>query len=117
MSPRGDLEIKGLARNKDAIAAFLKSLEFAGGAESGSRLFSNLAYEVQEGSPVTVGRTGPAALTGSTLQSSGIAPGVVSWSMRGNYLPVAALVPPDPAAKPAPGQPAPPPVAAATPMR
>ena len=117
LSPRGDLEIKGLARNKDAIAAFLKSLEFAGGAESGSRLFSNLAYEVQEGSPVTVGRTGPAALTGSTLQSSAIAPGVVSWSMRGNYLPVAALVPPDPAAKPAPGQPAPPPVAAATPMR
>ena len=92
LSPRGDLEIKGLARNKDAIAAFLKSLEFAGGSESGSRLFSNLAYEVQEGSPVTVGRTGPAALTGSTLQSSGIAPGVVSWSMRGNYLPVAALV-------------------------
>ena len=115
LSPRGDLEIKGLARNKDAIAAFLKSLEFAGGAESGSRLFSNLAYEVQEGSPVTAaGRTGPAALTGSTLQASGIAPGIVSWSMRGNYLPVAELVPPDPAAKPAPGKPAAP-VAAATP--
>jgi hypothetical protein len=117
MSPKGDLEIKGLARNKDAIASFLKALEFAGGSESGSRLFSNLTYEVQEGAPAqanVAGRPGAPAITGSTLTSSNVAPGVIAWSLRGNYLPVAGLVPPDPAAKP-PGQP--PGAPAATPVR
>lgn len=55
------VEIKGLARNKDAITSFLRSLEFAGGPESGTKLFSNLAYEVQETALpiiVTAGNTG-----------------------------------------------------------
>ncbi|MEO6589943.1 MAG: hypothetical protein ABIP06_11630, partial [Pyrinomonadaceae bacterium] len=47
--PNGGVELKGLARNKDAVTSFLRSLEFAGGPESGSRMFSNLTYEVQEG--------------------------------------------------------------------
>jgi hypothetical protein len=107
--PSGTIEMKGLARNKDAVAAFLRALEFAGGAESGSRLFTNLAYEVQEGTPQTSipGRTGVPALSGSTLQA---APGIVAWSMRGNYVPVVEFAPPDPNKKPAAAPPpAPPP--------
>lgn len=90
--------MRGLARNKDAIAAFLKSLEFAGGAESGSRLFANLAYEVQEGTPMqaVAGRPPMPGMTGSTLTGSAIAPGVISWSMKGSYLPLAKLAPPEP---------------------
>jgi len=110
MSPKGELEIKGLARNKDAIAQFLKSLEFAGGATSGSRLFGNLAYEVQEGVPQTAStaqRPNIPQMSGSTLTGTTVAPGIVSWTMKGIYLPVAEIAPPDPNAKPAPGAPNP----------
>ena len=108
MSPKGELEIKGLARNKDAIAQFLKSLEFAGGSASGSRLFGNLAYEVQEGvaqTASTAQRPNIPQLSGSTLTGTTVAPGIVSWTMKGIYLPVAEIAPPDPNAKPAPGAP------------
>lgn len=110
LGPAGNVELKGLARNKDAVAAFLKALEFAGGQESGSRLFSNLAYEVQEGTPQTVaGRTAGPTLGGSQIQ--GVAPGIVAWTMRGNYVPMVEFAPPDPNKKPpapapAPAQPA-----------
>lgn len=109
LSPKGELEIKGLAKNKDAIATFLKSLEFAGGAESGTRLFGNLAYEVQEGvaQQPNAQRTGIPQIAGSTLGTTNAAPGVVTWSMKGIYLPVAEIAPPDPNAKPGtPGAPA-----------
>ena len=101
LSPNGDIEMKGLARNKDAITSFLKALEFAGGPESGSRLFSNLAYEVQESvEPTTVaGQQKLPTMTGSVLTANQTAPGVISWSIRGNYLPVAQFSPPDPKAK------------------
>lgn len=103
LNAKGEIEIKGLAKNKDAIATFLKSLEFAGGAESGSRLFGNLAYEVQEGMPqqANVQRAGLPQIAGSTLAGANAAPGVVTWSMKGIYLPAAAIAPPDPNAKPA----------------
>jgi len=103
LSPNGDIEMKGLARNKDAITAFLKALEFAGGPESGSRLFSNLAYEVQESvEPATAaGQQKLPTMTGSVLTANQTAPGVISWSIKGNYLPVAQFAPPDPKAKPA----------------
>jgi len=104
LSPKGELEIKGLAKNKDAIAQFLKSLEFAGGAASGSRLFGNLAYEVQEGVPQTTAtgqRPTIPQMSGSTLTGTNVAPGIVSWTMKGIYLPVAEIAPPDPNAKPA----------------
>jgi hypothetical protein len=110
LNPKGDIEVKGLAKNKDAIAAFLRSLEFAGGAESGSRLFGNLAYEVQEGvaqQTTNAQRPGLPQIPGSTLTANNAAPGVVTWSLKGIYLPVAAIAPPDPNAKPAaPGTPA-----------
>jgi hypothetical protein len=109
LNPKGELEIKGLARNKDAIAQFLKALEFAGGTGSGSRLFGNLAYEVQEGMPqvaATGQRPNIPQMSGSTLTGTTVAPGIVSWTMKGIYLPVAEIAPPDPNAKPAPGQPA-----------
>ena len=108
LNPRGEVEIKGLAKNKDAIATFLRSLEFAGGAESGSRLFGNLAYEVQEGVPQQASsqRPGMPQMPGSTLTATNSAPGVVAWSLKGIYLPVAAIAPPDPNSKPgAPGAP------------
>ena len=109
LGPKGELDIKGLARNKDAIAAFLKSLEFAGGAESGSRLFSNLAYEVQESVPgqtQTPGSNVP-TFASSTLKPTSTAPGIVNWSVKGIYLPVAEIAPPDPKdQKSKPGQPA-----------
>lgn len=111
LDPKGSMEMKGLARNKDAIAAFLKSLEFAGGAESGSRLFANLAYEVQEGVSIQASpnaRPGMPSMAGSTLPSSSIAPGVISWSMRGSFVPMAQFAPPDPAKAAAPNA-APPP--------
>jgi hypothetical protein len=103
LSPNGDLEMKGLARNKDAIASFLKALEFAGGPESGSRLFSNLAYEVQESvEPTTAaGQQKLPTMTGSVLTANQTAPGIISWSIKGNYVPVAEFAPPDPKAKPA----------------
>ena len=101
LGQKGEIEIKGLARNKDAIATFLKSLEFAGGSGSGSRLFGNLAYEVQEGVPqVTTSQQGIPTISGSTLTGTNVAPGIVSWTMKGIYLPVAEIAPPDPTAKP-----------------
>jgi hypothetical protein len=98
-----------LARNKDAIAAFL-NLEFAGGAESGTRLFSNLAYEVQETPAAATADAQPKLPTGSTLGSATAAPGVIVWSIKGNYAPVAEFGP-----KPSPTPGAPAPAAAATP--
>ncbi|HJS50647.1 MAG TPA: hypothetical protein VJ781_01995, partial [Pyrinomonadaceae bacterium] len=105
LTPTGDLEMKGLARNKDAVASFLKAMEFAGGPESGSRLFSNLAYEVQEiGLPSGAqAQVKLPTIAGSTLGSNNaVAPGVVIWSIKGNYLPVAEFNP-KPAIKPGPG--------------
>lgn len=107
--PTGGVEIKGLARNKDAVTAFLRSLEFSGGSQSGSRLFSNLTYEVQEGvaqqqiAP-TGGQSNLPTMAGSNLSGVKPAPGVIAWSIKGNYLPMAEFIPPDPA-KNAPNKP------------
>lgn len=98
--PTGAVEMKGYAKNKDAVAAFLKSLEFAGGPESGSRMFGDLAYEVQEGAPQPVAATGQAPLptmSGSLISSNQLRPGVISWSIKGTYVPVQAFAPPPPA--------------------
>ncbi|HSU26642.1 MAG TPA: hypothetical protein VLI65_11705 [Pyrinomonadaceae bacterium] len=97
--PTGAVEMKGYARNKDAVASFLKSLEFAGGPESGSRMFGNLAYEVQEGAPQPVAATGQAALptmAGSLIAANQIRPGVIVWSIKGTYLPMEEFAPPPP---------------------
>ncbi|MBK6750348.1 MAG: hypothetical protein IPG67_10130 [Acidobacteria bacterium] len=112
LTEKGEVEIKGMARSKDAVASFIKSLEFAGGAESGTRLFSNLAYEVQEVAPVltAAGQVKAPSIAGSTLTNNiAAAPGVVVWSIKGNYLPMAEFGPkPKPATQPAaPGQTAP----------
>jgi hypothetical protein len=40
-------------------------------------------------------------MSGSTLTGTNVAPGIVSWTMKGIYLPVAEIAPPDPNAKPA----------------
>ena len=115
LQPSGAVEMKGYARSKDAVAAFLKSLEFASGPESGSRLFENLAYEVQEGAPqtaVTAGQSQVPTIAGSTIQSGQIRPGVIVWNIKGTYLPVVAFVPPPPAK---PGATPAPPAAAAVP--
>jgi hypothetical protein len=109
LNPSGALELRGLSRNKDAIAVFLKSLEFAGGAESGSRLFGNLAYEVQEGTVQQTPNVPGATLAGATVSNA--PPGVVAWSLRGNYVPMAEFAPPDPNKKPA----VPPPATGAAP--
>lgn len=96
----GTVEIKGLARNKDAVTSFLRGLEFAGGAQSGSKLFSNLTYEVQEGTPPTpAGQNLPPGM--SSTMASNLAPGVVAWSMKGVYVPMVEFIPPDPKKKPA----------------
>jgi hypothetical protein len=96
--------LKGLSRNKDAVASFLKALEFAGGDQSGARLFTDLAYEVQEAAPITAaGQTRVPTLTGTTLGAqTAVAPGVVVWSMRGKYVPLAEFAPKQ-AAPAAPG--------------
>jgi len=103
----GEVQMKGLSRSKDAVAAFLKSLEFAGGAESGSRLFSDLAYEVQElGTTPAAVQTKMPVLNNSTLAAAaGGTAGVVSWSIKGTYLPVKQFAP-KPVTTPAPGAPA-----------
>jgi hypothetical protein len=108
LSADGDIEMKGLSRNKDAVATFLKSLEFAGGEKSGSRLFSNLAYEIQEVAAPTVqaAQANLPKISGSTLTGSGAAPGIVQWRMTGNFAPVAEFAP-KPAASPKPGAPQP----------
>ncbi|MEP6704594.1 MAG: hypothetical protein ABJB34_07295 [Acidobacteriota bacterium] len=118
--PTGAVEMKGYARNKDAVASFLKSLEFAGGPESGSRLFGNLAYEVQESAPVAPVAAAQASvpvMAGSALRANPTRPGTIVWSMKGNYIPLAEFQPPAPPAKPgtapaaAPVNPAPQPAA------
>jgi len=111
--PTGAVEMKGYARNKDAVAAFLKSLEFAGGPESGSRMFGNLAYEVQEGAPQPVAATGQGPLptmSGGLIAANQLRPGVIVWSIKGTYLPMEEFAPPPPtkpgtkpAQAPAPG--------------
>ena len=108
LTQAGDVEIKGLARNKDSVAAFLKALEFAGGAESGSRLFGNLAYEVQETvqPQMAAQQAKLPAMAGSTLNATKTAPGVVSWSIKGNYLPMAEFIPKTATAPGQPGAPA-----------
>ena len=115
----GTVEIKGLAKNKDAVTAFLKALEFAGGATSGTKLFGNLTYEVQEGMPLPAPGQQNLPTAGRTNLVSNLAPGVVAWNIKGNYLPMADFIPPDPNKKPAPVVPpanantAPPPAATA----
>jgi len=97
--PTGAVEIKGYARNKDAVAAFLKSLEFAGGPESGSRLFGNLAYEVQEGAPqpvATNGQTPAVTMPGAIIPANQLRPGVITWNIKGTYLPMEEFKPPPP---------------------
>ncbi len=119
LTEEGGIEITGLARNKDAVTSFLRSLEFAGGPESGSRLFGNLTYEVQEGvarQTVPAGGTDKApTMSGSTLPQEGPAPGIIAWTIRGNYLPMAQFIPPDPAKAPVGAPPAAPAVPAAPP--
>jgi hypothetical protein len=109
----GGVEIRGLARNKEAVTSFLRALEFAGGAGSGTKLFSNLTYEVQEGvsaaPPPTAGQPNLPSISSGPNLASNLPPGVVSWTMRGNYLPMNDFVPPDPNKK----VPVPPPAAAA----
>ncbi len=97
--PAGGVEMKGYARNKDAVASFLKSLEFAGGPESGSRLFSNLAYEVQEAPPVAAApnQSSVPTMAGSVLTANQARPGVIVWSIRGNYIPMEEFAAPPPA--------------------
>ncbi len=98
----GTFEVKGLAQNKDALTEFLKALEFAGGTASGTRVFGNLTYEVQEGVPASAaGQTG-VPNPGKTQLVSNLAPGVIAWSIKGNYLPMAEFIPPDPNKKPVP---------------
>ena len=106
LMPNGDLEMKGLSRNKDAVATFLKSLEFAGGEKSGTRAFSNLAYEIQEvGAQATQAtQANVPKIAGSTLTAAGAAPGIVQWRLTGNFTPVAEF---QPAPSPKPGAPKP----------
>jgi hypothetical protein len=109
LNVNGGLEIKGLAKNKDAVTTFLRSLEFAGGNASGQKLFSNLTYEVQEGVDLsgssTSGQSQLPQMAGSTLQGSGLAPGIIAWNIKGNYLPAVAFAPPDPKKVPPATQP------------
>jgi hypothetical protein len=109
LKPDAGIEITGLAKNVDAVTSFLRSLEFAGGAESGSRLFSNLTYEVQEGVAQSALPAGTVAnlptISGSTLGGKGPPPGIIAWTIRGNYLPMAQFLPPEPNV---PGAPVPP---------
>ena len=50
LQPTGDVEIKGFSKNKDSVAAFLKTLEFMGGPESGSRLLATLLMKCRKAS-------------------------------------------------------------------
>jgi len=109
LAPNGEVEIKGLARSKDAVTSFLRSLEFAGGPTSGSKLFSNLTYEVQEGVPQTIDQRSTQArlptIEGSAIAGTNLAPGVIGWSIKGVYSPMVEFAPkptPSPGAAPAP---------------
>jgi hypothetical protein len=99
LAPTGAVEMTGYARSKDAVASVLKSLEFAGGPESGSRLFGNLAYEVQEGAPQPIlasGQTQAPTMAGGLIASNQIKPGVIVWSIKGTYVPMEEFAPPPP---------------------
>jgi len=121
--PTGAVEMKGYARNKDAVASFLKALEFAGGPESGSRMFGNLAYEVQEAPPVaapaTAGQSAAPAMAGSSLTGKQLRPGIIIWTIKGNYLPMEefAVLPVKPGAPPPAKAPPPATAPAATPVK
>ncbi|MGI8545235.1 MAG: hypothetical protein ACR2MD_17385 [Aridibacter sp.] len=117
--PNGGVEMNGLARNKDAVTSFLRTLEFTGGNESGSKLFSSLTYEVKEGvsqlAVQTNGQNSVPGIANSSLAANDLAPGVIAWSIKGNYLPVIAFLPPDPKKVPPPAGAAPAPPAAVPP--
>ncbi|HEY0461810.1 MAG TPA: hypothetical protein VGC97_21945 [Pyrinomonadaceae bacterium] len=106
--PTGGVEMKGLARSKDAVTSFLRSLEFAGGPQSGTKLFSNLTYEVQEGvaqQPVTAAQPILPTMAGSNLTGNKPAPGIIAWSIKGNYVPMIEFLPPEPSKNPVTNKP------------
>lgn len=115
----GEVEIKGLARNKDAVTSFLRSLEFAGGPTSGSKLFGNLTYEVQEGVAQTIDPRSTQAtlpsIEGSALSGTALAPGLIGWSIKGRYVPMVEFAPREEPKPGRPGAPAPPPAQASPP--
>jgi hypothetical protein len=120
LQPTGEVEIKGLAKNKDAVTSFLRSLEFAGGRTSGSKLFENLTYEVQEGVAQTIDSRSTQAtlptIEGSALSGTKLAPGVIGWSIKGRYMPMVEFAPIGPAdGKKTPGMPPAPATAAPQP--
>lgn len=104
LNQKGEVEMKGYARNKDAVTTFLRSLEFWGAEESGKKLFTGLAYEVREGmvQPPTTGVQAP-TISGSSMGGAPPAPGVVAWTLKGVYMPAEAIAPkPKPNATPVP---------------
>lgn len=105
--PNGDIELRGLSKNKDAVAEFLKGLEFAANKDTGARLFSNLAYEVRDAGALNspMQQLPPAGASTSTLVAVTTTPGVFTWRVTGNYGPVAKFAP-TPTPSPQPGQPA-----------
>jgi hypothetical protein len=105
--PDGSMEMKGLARNKDAVTSFLRTLEFAAGSESGSKLFDKLTYEVQEGVAVPAGQTNPVSAGGPAPINTNLAPGIIAWNIRGSYSPIVKSLPPAPVPNAPPNQPAP----------
>ncbi len=93
----GVVEIKGFTRHEESFTAFERSLEFSGTDEQGRKIFTNIAYDVRQGgAAVTPGANVPAAIS----SSGGVPPpGVVAWTVRGIYTPLASnSKPPTPVA-------------------
>lgn len=85
LTPGGNFELKGLARDEFAVSLFARQMEFATDAD-GKRYFSNLTLQFKQGSAVT-GKTNVAnEVTGN------LATGVSGFNIKGNFAPAAILI-------------------------
>lgn len=97
LDPKGALELKGYTKRKEALTAFVNSMESAGD------VYSNVQFDIAEGTqpgaapPPGVQLPPTAGPSGNTL-----APGVITWTITALYKPLA-----DAAAKGAQQQPPP----------
>lgn len=88
----GGLEMTGFTKRKDALTALVNSMD------SASSVYGNVTYDIQEGSPTTAAAAPPPGISLPTVAGNNLPPGVLKWTIRALYVPLATA-----SAKPAGG--------------